>query len=132
MNISRRHVLSLSAGAAAIGASGILPGMAWANTEEWQKAVAEFGGSDIQSGRITLTAPEIAENGNNVPLSVSVDSPMSADDYVESIKLFADGNPVPSVATFHFTPMSGQAVATTRVRLAKTQNIIAVDKMSNG
>lgn len=57
---------------------------------------------------------------------------MTDDSYVESVTIFAEGNPNPEVATFHFTPMSGAAAATTRIRLAKTQNVIAVAKMSDG
>ncbi|MCB1460677.1 MAG: thiosulfate oxidation carrier protein SoxY, partial [Nitratireductor sp.] len=60
------------------------------------------------------------------------DSPMTAESYVESVVLYADGNPSPAVATFHFTPMSGEASATTRMRLAKTQNVVAVAKMNDG
>ena len=81
---------------------------------------------------MSLNAPEIAENGNTVPISVSVESAMSGDDLVESVMLVADGNPNPAVATFHFTEMSGKAEATTRMRLAKTQNVIAVARMKDG
>ena len=90
------------------------------------------GGVAPGEGKITLTAPEIAENGNTVPVSVSVESAMEGDDLVESVILFADGNPNPAVATFHFTAMSGAALATTRMRLAKTQNVVAVAKMKDG
>ncbi len=76
--------------------------------------------------------PEIAENGNTVPLSVSVDAPMAADNYVSEILVVADGNPNPGVATFRFSPLSGKAEASTRIRLATTQNIIAVAKTSKG
>ena len=67
-----------------------------------------------------------------MPVSVAVESEMSADAYVQEVALFADGNPVPNVATFKFTPMSGSAEATTRMRLAKSQNVIAVAKMNDG
>lgn len=132
MNVSRRQVLKLSMGVAAAGLAATIPGFALASEEEVKKAIAEFAGAEAQAGRVSLTVPEIAENGNNVPVSVTVESPMTADDYVQSVALFADGNPLPQVATFVFSPMSGQATATTRVRLAKTQNVIAVAKMSNG
>jgi len=104
-----------------------------ASAEEAEKMVMEFaGGAMPAEGKITLTAPEIAENGNTVPVSISVDSAMEGDDLVESVIIFADGNPSPAVATFHFTEMSGEALATTRMRLAKTQNVIAVAKMKDG
>ena len=67
-----------------------------------------------------------------VPITVSIDSPMTAEDYVKSVHIFADGNPRPDVASFHFTPACGVATCSTRIRLAKTQNIVAVAEMSNG
>ncbi|OED39406.1 thiosulfate oxidation carrier protein SoxY [Chromatiales bacterium (ex Bugula neritina AB1)] len=97
------------------------------------KAIAEFAGDATPAaGTITLTAPEIAENGNTVPISVSVESPMTEESYVESVMIVAEDNPNPEVATFHFTPASGVARASTRMRLAKTQNVIAVAKMNDG
>jgi len=86
----------------------------------------------VETGRIKLTAPEIAENGNSVPVSVLVDSPMTEDDYVESVLLLAEGNPSPDVATFNFTAASGKALGSTRMRLAQTQDVIAIAKMSDG
>ena len=65
-------------------------------------------------------------------MSVSVDSPMTADDHVTDVLILADGNPRSGVATFRFTELSGEAEASTRIRLAKTQNVIAVAKMSDG
>ena len=98
-----------------------------------QKRISAFsGGKKVGSGRVSLTTPEIAENGNTVPVTVDVKSPMTDSDYVESVLLLAAGNPRPDVATFHFTPLSGEATATTRIRLAKTQDVIAIAKMSNG
>ncbi|GHD44673.1 thiosulfate oxidation carrier protein SoxY [Thalassobaculum fulvum] len=133
MKLTRRQALALSFGATTLAVLGVPTTRAWANTEATEKAIKEFtGGAAPEAGRITLDAPEIAENGNTVPISVSVESPMSGDDYVQSVTLLADGNPNPAVATFHFTPLSGTATATTRIRLAKTQNVVAVAKMSNG
>jgi len=133
MKLTRRGALALGAGAAVFAVVGGRVGSAWAGTEDTEKAVMEFtGGAKPASGRITLDAPEIAENGNTVPISVSVESPMTDDDYVASVLILAEGNPNPDVATLHFTPLSGAAEATTRMRLAKTQNVIAVAKMSDG
>src|SRR5262249_50286332 len=81
---------------------------------------------------VTIELPEIAENGNTVPLSVAVDAKMAADNYVSEILIVADGNPNPGVATFHFSPMSGKAAPSTRIRLAAPQNIIVVAKTSKG
>lgn len=133
MKLDRRQVLGLSAGAAVLAVAGIRVGPASAAAEETKKRVMEFsGGKEPGSGKITLKAPEIAENGNTVPISVTVESAMSGDDLVESVIILAEGNPNPEVATFHFTEMSGEASATTRMRLAKTQNVVAVAKMKDG
>jgi len=82
--------------------------------------------------RIKLDLPEIAENGNTVPMTVTVESPMSEQSHVTDVLVVADGNPNAGVATFHFSPASGVAEANTRIRLAATQNIIAVAKMNDG
>ncbi|MEP9396992.1 thiosulfate oxidation carrier protein SoxY [Aminobacter sp. DSM 24754] len=133
MALNRRHVLALVAGAAVVPALHILPGRAVAAPEEVSKLIADFtGGKEPQSGKITLTAPEIAENGNTVPISVEVESAMEGDDMVDQVLILADGNPSPDVAKFSFTALSGSAAATTRMRLAKTQNVIAVAKMADG
>ncbi len=133
MKLDRRQVLGLTAGAAVFAVAGIRVNPASAAAEETKKQVMEFtGGKEPASGKITLKAPEIAENGNTVPISVSVESAMSGDDVVESVIILAEGNPNPEVATFHFTEMSGEASATTRMRLAKTQNVVAVAKMKDG
>lgn len=133
MKLTRRQALALTVSAAAVAATGIRVSPALASAEDAEKRIMEFtGGKTPESGKITLTAPEIAENGNTVPVSVSVESPMTADSYVQSVMIVAEGNPNPAVATFHFTAMSGAASATTRMRLAKTQNVIAIAKMSDG
>jgi sulfur-oxidizing protein SoxY len=67
-----------------------------------------------------------------VPINVEIESPMSADDYVKSVHVFADGNPLPNVVSYRFTPECGKAAAATRMRLAQTQNIVCVAEMSNG
>ncbi|CCF20340.1 Sulfur oxidation protein SoxY, thiosulfate-binding subunit [Pseudorhizobium banfieldiae] len=131
MSITRRQMLGVSAGFALMSVAGTR--IALADVEATDKFIMEFtGGKKPETGKITLTAPEIAENGNTVPVSVEVESAMIDGDLVESVLLVADGNPNPDVATFHFTAMSGTAAATTRMRLAKTQNVIAVAKMADG
>jgi len=133
MKLTRRDALALGAGAAVFAVIGGRAGPGFAGVEDTDKAIKDFtGGATPEAGRITLDAPEIAENGNTVPISVSVESPMSDDDYVSAVLILAEGNPNPDVATLHFTPLSGVAEATTRMRLAKTQNVIAVAKMSDG
>lgn len=130
-HLTRRSALALGGAAAAVGIVGLPAAPAWA--AEIDDRIKEFtGGAQAQEGRVSIDAPEIAENGNTVPVGISVDSPMSADDHVASVLILASGNPLPGVATFHFTPMSGEASAQTRMRLAKTQDIIAIAKMSDG
>lgn len=131
MNVNRRKLLTLSAAAAAGSFFG--GGRAFATLEDVNKAIEEFSaGADLQDGVLTLTTPEIAENGNSVPIAVTVDSPMTDDNYVESVMILAEGNPNPGVATFRFSPVSGEAKASTRMRLAKTQDITALAKLSDG
>ena len=132
MSMDRRTFMALTGGAAAVASLG-LPAIAFAAAENMDEAVKAFtGGAEVKDGRVELGTPEIAENGNTVPVEVSVESPMTDDDYVESVLILADGNPRPGVATFKFTPMSGEAAAKTRIRLAKTQDIVAIAKMSDG
>ncbi|HIP80354.1 MAG TPA: thiosulfate oxidation carrier protein SoxY [Kiloniellaceae bacterium] len=130
MEMTRRNALAFGAGLAAIAITP-LPVLAADTAMDDVKSFT--GGKEAaESGRISLSMPEIAENGNTVPLSVAIDSPMTADDYVKRVLIVADANPRPGVATFHFSPQSGVAEASTRMRLARTQNVIAVAEMSDG
>jgi len=86
----------------------------------------------LREGRVTLRAPNIAENGNTVPLNISVESPMTAADHVKTIYVFADKNPTPEVAVFHLTPAMGRASADTRIRLGQTQEVIAIAELNDG
>jgi sulfur-oxidizing protein SoxY len=128
---TRRGVLALAAGGMAIT---VLPRPASAQlAAPTQAAIDRLRGSRTpQEGRITLRAPPIAENGNTVPLTVSVESPMTAADHVKAIHVFADKNPTPEVATFHLTPAMGRASADTRIRLGQTQDVVAIAEMSDG
>jgi len=106
---------------------------AFATAEDVEAAIKSIAGdAEVGQGGLKLNAPEIAENGNSVPISVTAESAMTEDAFVESITIFADGNPNPEVITFNFTANSGEAFASTRMRLAKTQNVVAVAKMSDG
>ena len=91
-----------------------------------------IGTKTFKEGRIKLTLPAIAENASVVPLRVRVDSPMMPDDHVQAVHLFADGNPLPGIARYRFGPQNGRAEFSLRIRLAKTQKIIALAEMSNG
>jgi sulfur-oxidizing protein SoxY len=81
------------------------------------------GGAAVETGGIEVELPAIAENGNSVPMRIKVDSPMTEQDHVSAIHIFAERNPRPSVATFHLGARSGRAEISTRVRLAGTQKV---------
>ncbi|MDJ0627331.1 MAG: thiosulfate oxidation carrier protein SoxY [Rhodobacter sp.] len=121
MQLTRRDTLALGLGAAALT---LLPFRASASLAD--DKIAEFtGGAPVGEGGVTLTAPEIAENGNTVPIGVEAPGAVS-------IMVLAAGNPRPEVATFNFGPLAGAHSASTRIRLAGTQDVIAVAKMADG
>lgn len=121
MEFSRRETLALGLGAAAMT---VLPFRAYASLTD--EAIAAFtGGADMADSGVDLVAPEIAENGNTVPIEVS--APGAA-----AIMVLATGNPTPAVATFNFGPLSASQSASTRIRLAGTQDVVAIAKMADG
>ncbi|MGI9509232.1 MAG: thiosulfate oxidation carrier protein SoxY [Geminicoccaceae bacterium] len=123
----------VAAGAALITTTALFGPAAKSGLPEVEAAIAEIlGDRTAEEGRISLELPEIAENGNTVPLTVEVESPMTDEDHVTAVHIFADGNPVATVAKMNFTPRSGEAIASTRIRLAKTQKIHAIAEMSDG
>lgn len=129
---SRRRVIQ-GAGALAFGGLWLAGRPAEADLPKLQKLLAELtGGKTPQEGKVRLEMPEIAENGQTVPLTASVDSPMTANDYCKVIHILAEGNPEAGVCSFKFTPASGRAEFSTRMRLAQTQNVWAVAEMSDG
>jgi sulfur-oxidizing protein SoxY len=104
-----------------------------ATPAEADAEIAKFtGGKATESGKITIDLPEIAENGNTVPLAIKVDSPMTADDYVSEIRVIGDANPNPGIVRFHLTPASGRAEAATRIRLGGTGTVTVLAKTSTG
>ena len=130
--LSRRAALALGATGAMFTVVG-WNDRASADAKATAEQIAKFtGGKTAEKGKVSIELPEIAENGNTVPLSIAVDAPMTAENHVSEVLVVAEGNPNPGVATFHFTPMSGKADAQTRIRLATTQNIIVVAKTSKG
>ena len=132
MILDRRQFVTAAIGGTVVVSLGVVPTLA-AESASAMDLVKEFtGGAEAGTGKLSLTTPEIAENGNTVPISVEVDSAMDGDDMVESIMIVAAGNPRAEVVTFNFTAMSGSASAKTRIRLAKTQDVIAVARMSDG
>ncbi|MVO17456.1 thiosulfate oxidation carrier protein SoxY [Parasedimentitalea huanghaiensis] len=120
MEFSRRDTLALGLGAAVVT---VLPFSVNAAADD---VIATFtGGADMGDAGIDLTAPEIAENGNTVPVEVSAPG-------ASAILLVATGNPTPGVAQFNFGPLAGSQSASTRIRLAGTQDVVAIAKLADG
>jgi len=122
MELTRRKILTVSVSAAAFASLAAMPAFASLTQEA---ITALTGGADVTEGGVELTAPEIAENGNTVPIEVSAPGAVE-------IAVFAAGNPTPAVATFKFGPLAGSRAGSTRIRLAQTQDVIAVAKMEDG
>ncbi len=134
LKVGRRHWLQKiqKLGLFTLGA-WFSPSFVFAKKEDAEVAIQKIiGNGKIQEGRVTLTIPPLVENGNLVVLKVSVDSPMTANDYVKAIYVIAEGNPFPNIFTAYLTPRSGTTNVTTRVRLADSQRVWAVAQMSNG
>jgi sulfur-oxidizing protein SoxY len=130
VRFNRREVLALTGSAVAAASIGIAPAKA---ANDSQQLIDKFtGGKKPVEGKVKFDLPEIAENGNTVPITVSVESPMTEQSYVSEVLVVGDGNPRAGMATFRFSPLSGVAEANTRIRLAATQNITAVAKMNDG
>jgi sulfur-oxidizing protein SoxY len=128
---TRRRVLAVGALGGMVAA--LAPRLAVAKPEVVAAAIKKlYGDKKAADGKVKLEMPQIAENGNVVPVTVSVESAMTDADYVKAVHLFAEGNPIPAVATFYFTPLCGKAVCSTRIRMAATQNIVAVAETSKG
>ena len=129
--MKRREFLATGAGLAA--GLTTAPMTATATPEQAQEAIGKLvGAAQVRPGRVKLELPPLVENGNVVPLTVSVDSPMSATDRVRAIHLFAQKNPQPYVAVFRFGPRAGRAAVSTRIRLADSQSVVAICEMSDG
>ena len=126
---SRRQVLAAGAGLASV----LLVRPARATPESMDAAIRTLAGeAQIRTGKVKLDVPPLVENGNTVPITVAVESPMTAADHVKTIAIFNEKNPQPSVAVFHLGPRCGRANVSTRARLATTQTITAIAEMSDG
>jgi sulfur-oxidizing protein SoxY len=109
------------------------PASAQQSAESIAPAVKEFTrGAQTRPGRVTLDMPLLADNGHSVPLTVSVESPMTAADHVRAIAIVSERNPRPVIARFQLGPRAGRAQVVTRVRLAGSQRVVAVAAMSDG
>jgi sulfur-oxidizing protein SoxY len=128
----RRNVL-LAGLAGVASLVGVVTRPAQATPEAQQAAVQAFtGGRMPRDGRVQLTIAELIDNGNVVPVNISVDSPMTPTDHVQRIALFTERNPAPEVVVFHLGPHNGAAQVATRMRLATSQTLTAVAVMNDG
>ena len=126
---SRRRAL----GALAVGACLLVVRPAAATPDALAVALREtFGDRSIRKGRVKLELPRLAENGNVVPTMVSVESPMTEQDYVRAIHIFSEKNPLPRILEMRLGPHNGRAVVSARIRMATTQQVLAVAEMSDG
>jgi sulfur-oxidizing protein SoxY len=126
---TRRCVL-LAAGAVGVARLSTPGG---ATEGQMAAAIRELvGEAPLEQGKVKLELPSIVENGNAVPLTVTVDSPMTETEHVESIHLFNQKNPQPFIAAFHLGPRAGKARVSTRIRLADSQRLVAVARLNEG
>ena len=130
---SRREFAIGAAAGVAAAALPASPSPAQDQPQAWELAVRKIlGEAQPIDGKMTLELPEIAENGNTVPFTISVDSPMTDKDHVKAIHIIATSNPQPGVATFRLSPISGKAAVASRMRLQRTQDVIGIAELSDG
>jgi sulfur-oxidizing protein SoxY len=131
---SRREILKAAGALAGCGAAlCIVSRPAHATPETMQEAVRNaIGEAAVKKGRVKLDLPPIVENGNSVPCTVAVESPMTPADYVKAIHIFNEKNPQPNVISVKLGPRAGRAAFTTRIRLADSQTVTAIAEMSDG
>lgn len=128
----RRRDFLMAAGGLGL-AAGLPAGPVLAAQDAMQVAMRRFtGGAPVREGRVTIEAPPLSENGNVVPVSVSVQSPMTLADHVKAIHLFSEKNPDAHVLSAFLGPRAGRAGLSTRIRLADTQTVVALAQLSDG
>src|SRR6516165_11572834 len=130
---TRRKFLGLAGSATVAGAVPIVTMRSVDATPAMLNAAIRnlVGEAPVRTGKVKLDIPPLVENGNTVPMTVSVASPMTADDYVKSIHVFNEKNPQPNIGNFHLGPSSGRAQVSTRIRLADTQKVVAIARLSD-
>lgn len=133
-NSTRRQFLAVAGSTAVLSAVPMVSLRPVQATPDTMKAAIRdvIKGATVRPGKVKLDVPPLVENGNTVPLVVSVTSPMTASDHVVSIHVFNEKNPQPNVGNFYLGPRAGRAQVSTRIRLADTQTITAIAKMSDG
>ena len=125
--MKRREFLAGVAGTLA------LPSAALAQADPLESIIRVLAnGAPVRKGKVTLELPQLADNGNSVPIRITVDSPMTAADHVKSIRLYSERNPVRNMANFYLGPRAGRAEINSRVRLAGSQRVTAVAQLSDG
>ncbi|WP_105439921.1 SoxY-related AACIE arm protein [Neorhizobium sp. T25_13] len=124
----------LSRRAALVGGLALIVARpARATPEAMQDAIRDFiGSAPVKAGRVKMDIPPLVENGNSVPLAITVESPMTESDFIKAIAVFNEKNPQPNIGVFHLSPRSGRAFVSTRIRLGDSQNITAIAQMSDG
>ena len=128
---TRRQFLGLAGGVVAFGVVTLRP--AEATPAMLASAIRNVvGAAVVKTGKVKLDIPPLVENGNTVPMTVSVTSPMTPNDYVKSIHVFNEKNPQPNVGNFYLGPRAGRAQVSTRIRLADSQKIVAIAQLSDG
>jgi sulfur-oxidizing protein SoxY len=132
--ISRRHfLLLLGSGYVGKAQAQLDPNRAAQRQAAMQEAVrAVTGGAPVRPGKVKLELPPLIDNGNAVPLSVSVDSPMTEKDHVRAIHVFTERNPQPYLISAWLGPRAGRAQVATRARIADTQTVTAIAQLSDG
>ena len=131
---TRRRFLTLT-GSAAI--AGTIPVVTLRGAEATPAMLASairnvVGSAVVKTGKVKLEIPPLVENGNTVPMTVSVASPMTAEDHVKSIHVFNEKNPQPNIGNFYLGPHAGRAQVSTRIRLADSQKVVAIAHLSDG
>jgi sulfur-oxidizing protein SoxY len=131
---TRRQFLSLAGSAAVLGT---VPMVTLRPAEATPAILAAairnvVGAAVVRTGKVKIDVPPLVENGNTVPMTVSVSNPMTTDDYVKSIHVFNEKNPQPNVGNFYLGPHAGRAQISTRIRLADSQKIVAIARLSDG
>ena len=133
---TRRQFLVITAAAAAAPTAAraqLDPNLAANRKAAFQAALKRIvGDSPVRKGRVKITLPPLIDNGNSVPLSVAVESPMTEADHVAAIHVLTEKNPLPDVVSVHLGARAGRAGISTRVRLADTQTVTAIAQMSDG
>jgi len=131
---TRRDFLSLAGSAAVASALPIITVHPTEATPAMLTSVIRnvVGEAQVRSGKVKLDIPPLVENGNTVPMTVSVASPMTKDDHVKSIHVFNEKNPQPNIGNFHIGPWAGRAQISTRIRLADSQKVVAIAQLSDG